>query len=194
MKSIKKLESTIKVFLVLFVVISLISVNNQSISIHTRATQISHLKNNDLTINGKETIELFVDNKTIQFDTGTYNLNSIININITVLPQSNSSVFIMCSAVYAVEFSPTLTNVTLAPGESFSEDYTIIDRIINGIVYTSRCTTDSNATILWSYDLIYSAKPAGFIGKDLLFISGAFLLSTMTLVLVTKKKSKKKND
>jgi len=135
--------------------------------------------------------ELFVDNEMAQMATKLYYLNSIVKINITVLPQSNSSVEIFCEESVIEHFSPILTNFTLAPGESFTESYTYIDDFADAVVYFCWCTLEnSNATIQWWYEAIYSAKPDnGFIGIDLLFISGAFLLSTMTLVFIIKRKS-----
>ena len=191
-KSNKIITSLKGIFLVLFLVFSLVNVSRFAI-ISISATCSPSPRNSALAINVKITDELFADNETIQLDTGIYYRESILHINITVLPQSNSSVDIICSEALGNEFSPALTNVTLAPGESFSENYTFIIRTANEIVYACRCTTGPNATILWSYEVLYSAKPEGFIGIDFLFIGGAFILSTLVLVLITKKKSNKKN-
>ncbi len=187
------MQSLKMVHLVLFLVFCLVNFNH-STTIPTSATYSTAPINIDLTLNTITSEELFIDNGFTQVVTKTYFRNSIIRINITVLPQSNSSVEIICSGIYAIDFSPALTNATLAPGESFSESYTFIKGVANGIAYGIHCITDSNATIIWSYDLIYSARPEGFIGTDFPFIIGAVVLSTTILVLITKRKSKKKND
>jgi len=149
----------------------------------------------DLTAIEKIVEERFVDNISTPLDTQTYYRNSIVHFNITVLPQSNSSVEIFYLGTYATDFSPVLTNTTLVPGESFAENYTFVGGIASVLGYYCRCTlADSNATILWWYEVLFSAKPEGFIGIDFLFISGAFILSSVTLVLIVKKKSNKKND
>ena len=149
-----------------------------------------------LTITEKTSEELFVDNEMGQIATGLNNRNSIIQINITVLPQSNSSVEIFCEEAAIENYSPILANFTLAPGESFAETYTLSGRAASSVVYFCWCTLDnSNATIQWWYEVLYSAKPDdAFIGMDFLFIVGAVILSTMTLVFIAKRKSNKKND
>ncbi len=137
--------------------------------------------------------ELFVNNFTTILDTNPYPRNSIIHINITVLPQSNASVEILFDGDDD-NVSPKLTNFTLAPGESFAENYTCIIGTICGITYLCHCTLDnSNATIFWLYEVLYLAEMSVFIGVEFLFIGGAFILSTMVLVFITKKKSNKKN-
>ena len=148
-----------------------------------------------LTITEKTSEELFVDNEMGQIATGLYYRNSIIQINITVLLHSNSSVEIFCEEAAIEHYSPILANFTLAPGESFAESYTLSGRAVSSVVYFCWCTlNNSNATIQWWYEVLFSARPEGFIGIDFLFISGAFLLSTMTLVFITKRNSNKKND
>ncbi len=186
----KKRDTKITTILTIFLVVLFIL--SSANAIHTYLATNSY--STSLTIAEKISEELFVDNEFTQVYTKSYYRNSIIHINITVLPHSNSSVEIICSGFYATDFSPALTNATLTPGESFSESYTFIKGVANGIAYGIRCTTDSNATVIWSYEVLFSARPEGFIGMEFLFICGALLLSTMTLVLLTKRKHNKKND
>ncbi len=140
--------------------------------------------------------ERFVDNESIQLITLTYFRDTIIHINITVQIQSNSSVYIYPLGIHREDFSPQQTNTTLAPGKSFAESYKFTGNAAGGFFYFCNCTlVNSNATVLWWYDVIYSAKPDnGFIGIDFLFILGAVILSTMAFVFIAKRKSNKKNE
>lgn len=176
--------------LVLFLVFCLVNFNH-STNIPTDATLSIIPLNRNLMTNAIISEELFIDKEFTQVTTRTYYRDSIIRINITVLPQSNSSVEIICSEFYAVDFSPALTNATLVPGESFSESYTFIKGVANGIAYGIRCTTDSNATVLWSYEVLFSAKPEGA-GIDFPFIVSSLLLSSLVIAVVSKRKQKGK--
>ncbi len=152
------------------------------------------LRPTESAINAKISETIFVDNFTTILNTQYYPRNSIIHINITVLSQSNASVEINYDGDEDY-FSPNLTNFILAPGKSFAENYTCKIGTIGGIAYLCHCTLDnSNATIQWWYEVLYLAEMSVFIGVEFLFIGGAFILSTMTLVLITKKKPNKKNE
>ncbi|MHA1556637.1 MAG: hypothetical protein ACTSPM_06835 [Candidatus Heimdallarchaeota archaeon] len=122
--------------------------------------------------------------------------DSIIRLNISLLLSSYSSVEICTSEQNAQEFSPFLTNFTLAPGESFTEDYTFIVGVANEVAYECRLTLpNSNATVQWWYDVLYSAKANdGIIGIEAFFVGVSFIISGITLVFITKRKSNKKNN
>jgi len=130
--------------------------------------------------------EFFVDVERIQLESGTYYRNSIVRINLTVLPKSNASVEIFTSEELANEFSPALQNVTLAPGESYSKEHTFTYGEANEILYACQCTNDSNATILWIHETIHSARP---IGLEFPSIISSSVLSFIVLVSVIKRKA-----
>ncbi len=187
----KKRDTKITTMLAVFLIF-LFSISTTNVILTCSATTSN---TTDSTTTEKIVEEWFLDNDHKPLVTKTYYRNSIVHINITILPQSNSSVEIFTLGTYREDFSPTLANITLAPGESFAENYTLIGGVADVLCYLCRCTLDnSNATIQWWYEVLYSARPEGFIGMEFLFIGGAFLLSTMTLVLITKRKSKKKNE
>ncbi|MHA1156195.1 MAG: hypothetical protein ACTSQK_08815, partial [Candidatus Heimdallarchaeota archaeon] len=126
---------------------------------------------------------------------GTHYRNSIIQINITILPISNGSVEVFAFESYITEFSPTLTNFTLAPGESFTENYTYIKGTLNELVYYCRCMLpDTNATVRWWYEVLHSVGPSVFIKIEFPFILGGLVLFTLCMKNISKKKSYKKND
>ena len=188
----KKKDAKITIIMAFFLaVIFTISIFN---AIPTCSATTS--SSSSLTTTEKIFEERFVDNESIQLIILTYYRNTIIHINIAVLLQSNSSVNIYPPGKYPDDFSPQLTNTTLAPGESFAESYTFVVGVANGLIYLCKCTlVNSNATVLWWYEVLYSAKPDnGFIGIDFSFISGAVVLSTMAMVFIAKRKSNKKNE
>lgn len=139
--------------------------------------------------NGAITQTLFVDEEGIQIETNLYPRESVVHINITVLAQSNSSVNFVVGERSAAEFSPALSNHTLAPGESFADDYTFLFGTVNAIVYGCFCTTGPNATISWSYEPI-SVPNTGFIGIEPLFLVGAMILATVITRITMEKKRK----
>lgn len=130
-----------------------------------------------------------------------FNEGSIIEYSVGNLPQSNSTVKFWVNLEFQDVWDPAPINYTLAPGEfSNSVECELIDGLweheLGTLMYgTYLLTEGSNATVQMWFEIIYSAKPDnGFIGIDFLFIGGTFLLSIMTLVLITKRKSKKKNE
>ena len=146
-------------------------------------------RSNQLGTNAEIIEELFVDDERIQITTGFYYRNSVVRINLTVLPKSNASVELFTSEELASRYSPALQNVTLAPGESFSKEHTFVYGELTEIVYACQCTTDSNATILWIYEVLHSARP---IGLDFPFIVSSLLLSSLVIAVVSKRKQKGK--
>ncbi|MFW9922084.1 MAG: hypothetical protein ACFFDW_02220 [Candidatus Thorarchaeota archaeon] len=144
-----------------------------------------------LFVQEKTVIESYVDCEYTQFETGIYTKDSIVHINITILPQSNDSVEVFYFGS-ADQFSPSLSNITLAPGESFAENYTIIESEGDMILYYCQCVNpEGNATVLWWYEVLYSATPQGFIGSNAIALIGTFTLSVISLYIVGKKKARK---
>ncbi|MHA1556636.1 MAG: hypothetical protein ACTSPM_06830 [Candidatus Heimdallarchaeota archaeon] len=155
---------------------------------HVSSSASTILRSSELEIRAIISEELFVDNFTTILNTGTYPRNSIVHINITVLPQSNACVEILYDG-NDDDVSPKLTNFTLAPGGSFAENYTCIIGTICGITYLCHCTLDnSNVTILWWYEVLYSAKPEGFIGIDFPFILGSLIILSLGVIIRSKRK------
>ena len=188
LSSKKLVKKTLLAAALLTTLITVCLTNNHLLSVQGfTPTRIS------FSTNEKIIEEIFVGTSRVQLLTGDYYANSIIYVNITILPQSNSSVEITCELQLASMFSPNLSNVTLAPGEFFAENYTIVSvwGLINTIVYRCQCTLpDSNATILWVYEALYSAPtPNYFIGLEFWFVSGSFILVSIVLVLSIKKRN-----
>ncbi len=188
------IKTTRIILLISAIIIGIIGMS-YTISVATNINQTFSLKNNELYINEVISDELVIGKgETIQLDTDSYYKDSIVRVNVTVLTKSNSSINLLIAEEYSVYTSPTQTNETIAPGELFTEDYTIVHNVLSEIVYGCRCTNaSSNATIIWSYELLYSAKPSEFIGIEFLFINGS-LLSAMILIVLIKQKPNKKNE
>lgn len=137
----------------------------------------------------EKTIEEKIIGGTFNYmQTITYYRETVFQFNVTILPQSNSSVAISYEELPPDYFSPALTNFTLAPGESFQETYTIVFGEAAELFYYCRCTnSESNATLVWWYEAI--STPTALIGTEFLFLTGTFLVTFLTLVLSFHKKA-----
>ncbi|MHA1123768.1 MAG: hypothetical protein ACTSPC_13305 [Candidatus Heimdallarchaeota archaeon] len=95
------------------------------------------------------------------------------------------------------QLDPAPMNFTLVPGEGFEETYTIIESNYSTITYFCNCSVyPSNATVKWWYEVIYDAGDPPFLGGlgiESIIISGSLILTMLTLVFISKKKSNKKD-
>ena len=164
-------------------------------NIITNSTSTTVIKSANLSLNEKVLQEKFMD-EDYHYSLSTLMLyrDSVMRLNISVLLSSYSSVEVSTSEQNAQEFSPNLTNFTLAPGESFVEDYTFVVGVANEVGYECRLTLpNSNATVQWWYEVLYSAKgDDGVIGIEAYFVGISFILSGITLVYISKRRSIKK--
>ncbi|MFW9922944.1 MAG: hypothetical protein ACFFDW_06605 [Candidatus Thorarchaeota archaeon] len=190
-EKITKLKFFRKEELVIYsiVFIFLICMNFTILQMHS----ISAIERSPTQLIVKEKIseERFVDWEYIVLETGIYNRDSIIHVNITILPQSNDSVevYYMGPANHVL---PSLKNTTLIPGESFAETYTIIEsegELIH--YYCHSVNLEGNATVLWWYEVLYSATPQGFIGIEPKIFTSIFALSIFALVIKHKRRNRK---
>ena len=182
------LQKMIILLLIYSPIITIISSNN----INNYSATVPN--SDDLLLTEKIVQESFVGDYFIPLSTHGCYRNSIVQFNVTVLPQSNTSVEIFVDAGYAESFSPTLANTTLSPGESFAENYTFVVGLANEIEYFCRCIdTDSNATVRWWYEVLYSAKPEG-IGIEFPIILGGLVLFSLGVRIISIKKHYRKND
>lgn len=153
----------------------------------SKLTAQNTIHRSPITNNGLTSETYFVTNESRELETGIYNLDSIIYVKFTVLPQSNSSVHFFAPKYHGEEFNPHLQNVTLSPSESFVMNYTIARGPMNGIIYTCYCIDNSNATVLWSYELLYEGR-IGFIGNQTLL--GIIIPTYLILLFFIKRKKK----
>jgi len=181
-QSIKKLHVKKFLYFVLIVVIGFVNLSMDSFS-YTPS-------NNSLTLQQKEVKELVVYSELYtDISTGSYPEDSIITLNITVLPISNSSVFFKYCNLNV--WDPQPMNYTLAPGESTGEIiYTLIkwyqDQVGSITYFTIATTENSNATIQWSYEVISLGKVSS-IG----FLFTFSIVGTIALVSVIFFKKRK---
>ena len=120
-------------------------------------------------------------------------VRSIIHVNYTVLATSNSSVEFKIMKSLSHEnrtyFSPEIPNFVLAPGESFAEDFTIVNgtaEYSTELSYKAYLLSEGgNATVHWWYEIIKKVKmPApGF-----LFSFGTLTVLTIIVILINKRK------
>ena len=183
-----------KMGLVLFVIAVFLTI--PATTVFAQTSTIANSVN--LSLNEKIVQERYIDtDDRYQLNTLMLYRDSIIRLNISVLLSSYSSIETCISEEYSQEFTPTLTNFTLAPGESFVEDYTILgNSIANELAFECRLVLpNSNATVQWWYEVLHSAKPdGGFIGIEAFFVVVSFIITGISLVYISKRKSSKKND
>jgi len=124
-------------------------------------------------------------------------IDSIIQVNYTVLEKSNSSILFVPTDKDIVSdlWDPVPTNLTLAPGESFEETFTVKQGTASDhacfafFVYV--ITENSNATIHWWYDVLERGKvPAG----GFLIVGSALAVIVIVSLIYSKRKSNIKND
>ncbi|MHA1556824.1 MAG: hypothetical protein ACTSPM_07805 [Candidatus Heimdallarchaeota archaeon] len=123
-------------------------------------------------------------------------MGSVIHINYTVLASSNSSVFFVPIFKDKVDtlWDPVPSNLTLAPGDSFAETYTVLTGTSSGhsefAYYASVITENSSATIHWWYEVLVTGKISTV---GILFLSGTLILISFIAILHSKRKTIKIN-
>ena len=139
--------------------------------------------------------EAFVDYGWNTLDAGMSTRGSIIRVNYTVLPQSNSSVEFRFHYHYLdyETWVPAPQNYTLAIGSSFEEEFTL-NRTINQItlpfIYDARVVSGgTNATVRWWREVLVTGKtPAA----NFFVLSGSFILLSVGVMINTKRKAIRK--
>ncbi len=124
-------------------------------------------------------------------------VGSVIHINYTVLASSNSSVFFVPGHKDAVSYiwdQPVPSNLTLAPGNSFAETYTVLvgtssDHAEFGF-FVSVITENSSATIHWWYNILVTGK---YSAAGVLMASGTLILISLGVIIRSKRKAIKIN-
>ena len=152
---------------------------------------------NELSLQERIYKDMVITNGYKPIDMPTLTKNSIVQVNITVLPRSNSSVFFYVPEDYATQFTPAVTNFTLTPGQSFTENYTYSSGTenVNFLSYFAICTElDSNATVHWWYDVLYSAKPSWDVGIEVPFSIAAVAFSALLTSCISKRRYNRKDD
>ena len=186
-RSVIRISTLYTIILIFSIILSTGNIITNSTSTVTNITNLS--------LNEKVMQEKFID-EDYHYSLSTLMLyrDSVMRLNISVLLSSYSSVEVSTSEQNAQEFSPNLTNFILAPGESFVEDYTFVVGLANEVGYECSLTLpNSNATVQWWYYVLYSAKANdGIIGIETFFVGISFILSGITLVYISKRKSIKK--
>ncbi len=123
-------------------------------------------------------------------------IGSVIQINYTVLLSSNSSVFFVPVFKDKVDrlWDPVPSNLTLAPGDSFAEIYTVLVGTSSGssefAYYASVITENSSATIHWWYEVHKTGKISA---AGILVLSGTLILISFVTILHSKRKTIKIN-
>jgi len=155
----------------------------------------SQESNNDLVTNEQIHIETYIDNIADTLIIGSFSKESVIRINYTVLPQSNSSVDFVFHYAYLdyTTWLPIPMNFTLAVGESFSGDFTL-NRTINQsslpFGFDAQVVDGgTNATVHWWYEVLVTGKisTGGFF-----FLSSSLILFSLGVIIISKRKSIKK--
>lgn len=150
--------------------------------------------NDVYTENGRVHMEVFIDwPNYANLGTIMLRVGSIIHVNYTVLATSNSSVEFEIMKSLGHEnrtlFSPEIPNFVLAPGESFADDFTIVNGTAEHSTELSYnvylLSEGGNATVHWWYEIIKKVKmPApGF-----LFSFGALTVVAIVVLLIGKKR------
>ncbi len=127
----------------------------------------------------------------------TYNLatyflpeGSIIRVNYSVLATSLSNVSFISVFVNdtVTVWTPKPPNFILAPGESFEENFTLVNGYVEQsslmAYYASVLTENSNATVHWWYEVLFEGKRLS-IG---LFSIGTLTILTIVVMLIRKRR------
>lgn len=164
-----------------------------------KSSTAAHPSNSsELTLNEKIYEEVYIQYNDVEIlGNILFTIDSEILFGVENLEQSNCSVLFYPHEDCLVQLDPAAVNFTLAPGEGFEETYTIIETNYSTITYFCKCAVyPSNATIKWWYEVIYDAGDPplfGGLGIESIIISGSLLLTMITLVFISKKKSNKKD-
>ncbi len=171
----------------MFLILSMLFANvSQSLG------NIDYCPDNKLRINEKIHQESFIDYAYTPLGTYLLPVGSVIQVNYTVLPQSNSSV----SFRYYYDehnftiWSPIPQNCILAPGEFFEGTFTLQTGLTSRLaeVGFQAAVTDgiTNATVHWWYEVLVTGKTpaAGF-----LVLSGTLILVSLGVVIHSKRKA-----
>ncbi len=189
----KKLAVLIGV-LVLFFTISA----GHILTIPKSSTAVPYSYSSELTLNEEITEEVYLSHNDVEtLGNILFTIDSEILFGFENLLQSNCSVIFYPHEACLVQLDPAPVNSTLAPGEGFEETYTVIETNYSTVTYFCKCAVyPSNATIKWWYEVVYDAgDPPGFggLGIESIIISGSLILTMLTLVFISKKKSNKKD-
>jgi len=189
----KKLAVLISV-LVLFFTISA----GHILTIPKSSTAAPYSSSSRLTLNEEIIEEVYLQYNDVEFIGNTlFTIDSEILFGFENLLQSNCSVLFYPHEECLVQLDPAPINLTLAPGEGFEETYTVIETNYSTVTYYCKCAVyPSNATIKWWYEVIYDAGDPplfGGLGIESIIISGSLILTMLTLVFISKKKSNKKD-
>jgi hypothetical protein len=123
--------------------------------------------------------------------------NSIIHLNYTVLAYSNSSVSFKYYDFWVDESHPTLwspppQNFTLAIGESFADNFTLlwgpVDQQHHLVYHLAALTENSNATVHLWYKYIFKAEPVPI---DFWITISAICGTMFILIVIRRRKSSK---
>ncbi len=170
--------------------IILFTLGTNALSINERIN--SQESNNNLGVNEQIHSEVVLDIYTDSIGIGSFTKHSIISVNFTVLPQSNSSVeFVFCYYYlnYTV-WSPDPGNFTLGIGESFAGNFTLVTAISSNtalfVFHTSVSSDRTNATVHYWYEVLVTGKTpsAGF-----LILSGTLVLISFGVIIRSKRKA-----
>ena len=116
---------------------------------------------------------------------------SIIRVNYTVLTNSLSNVSFTSVFVNdtVTVWTPKPPNFILAPGESFEENFTLVNGYFEQSslmgYYASVLTENSTATVHWWYEILFEGKRASI---GFLFSFGTLTFLTIVVMLIRKRK------
>lgn len=188
---VRKLQKKRLISIALVSMVAFLCINDASA---VRGVCLNDLPNYEATMYEHQDYEIVIEWPTVEESLGTIDLpiGSIIQVNYTVLEKSNSSILFFPIFMDEVSnlWDPVPTNMTLAPGESFEETFTVKQGTSSNLAYfafsASVITENSNATIHWWYDVLKRAKvPAG----GFIFATGSLTLITIIAFAIAKKKS-----
>ncbi len=176
---------------VFFLIVNLMLLSLGTTALFTNAKENSQESNNDLGIKEQIHSETYIDNIADTLTIGPFSKETVIRINYTVLPQSNSSVDFVFHYAYLdyTTWLPVPLNFTLTVGESFSGDFTL-NRTINQPTLSFGFDAHvviggTNATVHWWYEVLVTGKTpaAGYI-----VVSGTLFLLSLGVAIHSKSK------
>ncbi len=186
--------------IILFVLILLFgaTVSVKENMANSSATMVSIVCNTSETETGlyrEGTIEMYWENSDEYYiGSSILGIGGIFQVNCTLLAISNTSVLCKVFPDPLVHWSPIPANITLLPGESFEETFTLESsefQLHNEITYFPTLLTEgSNATLHYWWKVLNKGEIAPV--NSFVYTFGILLLFTSINALVLEKQRKKK--
>jgi hypothetical protein len=181
-----------KAVILLFLILSLFTFSYLTFYGSAKHKHTTHLSVNSEIYHDEKFVEW---GYTYEYATDWIQEDSIIHVNFTVLDFSNSSVSFKYTDGWAVAHNTTLwspepQNFTLAPGESFADNFTLlwgpVDQRHYLIYHLTALTENSNATVHLWYKYIFEAKPVPI---DFWITVSAICGTMFILIVIRRRKS-----